>query len=186
MDFNFSFKIYHTKVYITFTKVVVFFTRKLAKLVSHFFVFLWISTHFTTLRRNTQERNSLFAKRTLERFKTSQICPRHQKTFTQQPPRRRGARRGWCGTREGNKLRLGLPVLDWGAWFDRRGRRRVAAVEQWQHSRGGANSGEGGGTAGQCAAWEAPTWPREGARMVERRLERAEQWTRRWLLGGDR
>jgi hypothetical protein len=36
MDFNFSCKIYITKVYTSFTKVVVVFSRKLTKLVSHF------------------------------------------------------------------------------------------------------------------------------------------------------
>jgi hypothetical protein len=36
MDFNFACKIYHTKVYTFFTKVVVLFTWKLAKLVSYF------------------------------------------------------------------------------------------------------------------------------------------------------
>jgi hypothetical protein len=35
-DLNFSCKIYHTKVYTTFTKVVVLFTRELEKFVSHF------------------------------------------------------------------------------------------------------------------------------------------------------
>jgi hypothetical protein len=38
--FNFSCKIYQTKVYTTFTKVVVLFTRKLTKLFSHFAYFL--------------------------------------------------------------------------------------------------------------------------------------------------
>jgi hypothetical protein len=69
---------------------------------------------------------------------------------------------------------LGLPVLDWGAWFGWRGRWRAAAAEQWQHSCGGARSGEGGGMAGQNAAREALVWPREGASRVGGRLERAE------------
>jgi hypothetical protein len=47
MDFNFSCKIYHTKVYTAFTKVVGFVTRSTRKLVSHFSDFLCIYMHFT-------------------------------------------------------------------------------------------------------------------------------------------
>jgi hypothetical protein len=55
-DFNFSCKIYHTKVYTTFTKVVVLFTRKLKKLVSHFSQFFVNFYEFYNSGQSTQKR----------------------------------------------------------------------------------------------------------------------------------
>jgi hypothetical protein len=62
MNFTFSCKIYHTKVYTTFTKVVVLFARKLTKLVSHFSDFSAILYDFYKSLANTHTRVESFHK----------------------------------------------------------------------------------------------------------------------------
>jgi hypothetical protein len=137
MDFNFSCKIHHTKVYIAFTKVVVLFTWKLAKLVSHFSVFPWIYMQFTSSDQNTLKR-------------TIYLHPGPQKpldlhnhalgpeSFTDRSPSAEGSSpsvmwaRGWLTN--GKPEQLGSPSVDLWVWMRRgavqRGARRgpTAAV----------------------------------------------------------
>jgi hypothetical protein len=93
-------------------------------------------------------------------------------------------RRSWPSSSTGR--RLGVPVLDWGAWFCRRGRRRAAAAAQGQHGRCGANFGEGKGSAGQHVAVEASGRPREAARRVSWLGIQVGDRAHRRTLGGDR
>jgi hypothetical protein len=92
--------------------------------------------------------------------------------------------RGWATS--GPELRLGVPVLDWGAWFSQRGRWRAAAVVQVQHGCGGAKSGKGEGSAGQHMAVEALGRPSGVARRVGWLGVQAGDRAHRWLLCGGR
>jgi hypothetical protein len=66
MDFNFSCKVYHTKVYTSFTKVVVLFSRKLTKLVSHFSNFALNFYGIYKLQAKHKRGKNLFARKTLK------------------------------------------------------------------------------------------------------------------------
>jgi hypothetical protein len=115
---------------------------------------------FTSYRQNTNELKNLLAHMPLGTFETSQICPRARISHKYAPGG--GGRLAGGEVRPGRatsgpRLRLGLPVPDWGACFGRRGRRRAAAARQGQHGRDGAKSGEGEGSTGQCVAGKAPT-----------------------------
>jgi hypothetical protein len=93
MDFNFSCTNYSSKVYTSFAKVVVLFTRKLEKLVSHYSDFsVNLYAIYKLWPKHTKNEQSIYtqALRNLWTFTTmpsgqnlSQICPRW----------RRGARR---------------------------------------------------------------------------------------------
>jgi hypothetical protein len=75
MDFNFLCKNHHTKVYTAFTKVVVLFTRKLAKLVSHFsdFSLNFYAIYKFQARHSKLEESS--CTQALITFELSQKCP---------------------------------------------------------------------------------------------------------------
>jgi hypothetical protein len=75
MDFNFSCKIHHTKVYTAFTMVVVLFTRKLAKLVSHFPDFSVNFYAIYKLQAKHKEKEESICKRVPRTFGSSQRYP---------------------------------------------------------------------------------------------------------------
>jgi hypothetical protein len=103
MDFIFSCNICHTKVYTTFAKVVVIFTGELAKLVSHFSDFRWISMQFTRFLQTHTRLKESFCKQALRNFWTFTTIPSSQQSSQISPRQRRGARHLRCGTGEGNK-----------------------------------------------------------------------------------
>jgi hypothetical protein len=103
MDFNFSCKIHHTKVYRVSTKVVVVFTRKLAKLVSHFSDFsVNLYAIYKLWPKHTKKEQSFYTK-VLRNLWTFTTMPLGQKLSQMYPQRRREARRRRGGTGEGNK-----------------------------------------------------------------------------------
>jgi hypothetical protein len=133
MDFNFSCKIYHTKVYKAFTEVVALLTRKLAKLVSHFSDFSVNLYAFYKLQaKHSKLEESIYtpALRTFWTFTTipSDLTIKSSSlmTLTGMPPVVEGSYCRRCGTGEGNKrawAAIGLPML-YLRWWLGRGRRR--------------------------------------------------------------
>jgi hypothetical protein len=119
MDFNFSCKIYHTKVYKAFTEVVALLTRKLAKLVSHFSDFSVNLYAFYKLQaKHSKLEESIYtpALRTFWTFTTipSDLTIKSSSlmTLTGMPRWWRGAAAGDVGpgrATSGLGLRLGFP-----------------------------------------------------------------------------
>jgi hypothetical protein len=77
-------------------------------------------------------------------------------------------------------------VLDWDAWFGRRGHRQAAATAQGQHGRGGTKSGKEIGSAGQYVVVEASGRPRGAARRVGWLGIQVGDRAHRRMLGGGR
>jgi hypothetical protein len=75
MDFNFSCKIHNTKVYTAFTKVVVLFTRKQAKLISHFSDFSVNLYAFYKLQAKHSKLEESYFTQALRTFRLSQLYP---------------------------------------------------------------------------------------------------------------
>jgi hypothetical protein len=170
----------------------VLFTRKLAKLVSHFFNILRISTDFTSFRQNTNKRKNLFALRSLEFFEFhnntldfySKVPARVQSAY-RDPRRRMGARRRRWVTGVG---RQAAREGDW----DHRGAIGGSsglgdnADEPWRRGSGGggrygSKSGETMSRAGQVVSVVALGGPKEGVRSAGWWRERVGKGAR---LGG--
>jgi hypothetical protein len=142
-----------------------------------FLIFLWIYTNFTSHWTSTLKGKKLFSHMSLETFRSSQLYPRllttkplHKKPSHRCPPAAEAssspARWGRRGTTNDAKVQFSSPYVDSCAWFDRRCRQWVAAVEQWRRGCDYWISGEVRGGAGQLIAVRAPRRPREGVKGV--------------------
>jgi hypothetical protein len=147
MDFNFSCKLYHTKVYTAFTKVVGFVSRSTAKLVTHFsdffvnlYAFYKLQEKYTKLEEfsctNTPGKIYIFTFMPLDLTHRSSST----KTLIEVPSAAGEARRRRCGPRAGKQM---AQRRDWAHPLSIDGLGAAADVgdERRRRSNGGAAAG---------------------------------------------